>query len=290
MTDAPLAIRWIALDASRDRAALAAALGVDLPVDDRIEFVGLGLEIMERAHGPGEARPRLEVIGGVSGSGMSRAVAGPLAAADPSHPAMPPPRFLALGWATLELERATSSRPDVPWEAAPRDSVVGARALVGWAGVTAAMPPADTALATGMPPEADLAPASAARASPTPVDVVPIVLLEPDTEGWLAASLARHGEGPAVLYVRVPMATASGMPARLAGLGIRARAGTGPFGPELAILGSHAGSPALVVVPDAEPAGPIPDNPAGPAAADAVPSGHDRTRHADVPGRRPGRR
>ena len=79
------------------------------------------------------------------------------------------------------------------------------------------------------------------------------MLLEPDTEGWLAASLARHREGPAVLYVRVPMSTIAGMSERLARLDIRARAGTGPFGPEWAIVGPHAWGPTMVLVPAALP-------------------------------------
>ena len=254
VTVAPRAIRWFAVDAPRDRAALAAALGVGLPVEDRIEVAGLRLEIMERGLRPGEARPRLEVADDDPGSRTSRAVAGPVATAGSFRSASPTARFLALGWATVELERPAASRPAVLWEAAPRDAVVGARALVGRAGITADMPPAGPAPATGTPPGADVGHAAAARAFPAPVDVVPIVLLEPDTEGCLEAALARHGEGPAVLYLRVPAVTTSRMPARLARLGIRARAGTGPFGPEWAILGSQARSPTLVMVPDAGPA------------------------------------
>jgi hypothetical protein len=266
VTIAPLAIRWIAMDAPHDRAAVATALGVDFPAGDRIDIAGLRLEIAEGGPGPGQARARLEVIGDGAGAGRSLADAWPLGAAEPSDSPTSAARLLALGWATVELERAASSWPDVRWEAAPRDSLVGARSLVARARLRADAPPA----------------------RPAPADVVTIVLLEPDTEGRLAASLARHGEGPAVLYVRVPRDTNAGLPARLARLGMRARAGPGPFGPEWAIHGPHASSPTLVVVPEAEPADP--GNPVGSAAADAVPSSHDRTGDPHIPGRRPGRR
>ena len=74
-----------------------------------------------------------------------------------------------------------------------------------------------------------------------------IVLLEPSTEGRLAATLARHGEGPAALYLAVrPLAlTATGL---VPALGERPRTGSGPFGSELlATTPSSLGTPPLVV-------------------------------------------
>lgn len=88
------------------------------------------------------------------------------------------------------------------------------------------------------------------------MDAATIVLLEPDTEGWLAASLARHGEGPAVLYLGLPMSTIAGMSERLARLDMRARDGTGPFGPEWAVAGPHASGPTMVLVPATVPGEP----------------------------------
>jgi hypothetical protein len=179
----------------------------------------------------------------------------------------PAARFLALGWATIDLERAASTWPHVRWEVAPRDSLVGARAIVGRAGMDAATgvtlidAAADATPPTG-PAPADTEPADPALTDPGnstdkgPAAAVTIVLLEPDTEGWLAASLARHGEGPAVLYVRVPMSTVAGMSERLARLDIRARDGTGPFGPEWAVAGPHAWGPTMVLVPAALPGSP----------------------------------
>ncbi len=107
------------------------------------------------------------------------------------------------------------------------------------------------------PDPADREPADQALTDPGPARALTIVLLEPDAEGRLAASLARHGEGPAVLYVRVPISTLAGMSARLARLEVRARDGTGPFGPEWAVAGPHAWGPTLVLVPGAQPGRPV---------------------------------
>ena len=70
-----------------------------------------------------------------------------------------------------------------------------------------------------------------------PPDGVPVVILEPSTEGPLAASLARHGEGDAGTYAAPPggLDEATG-----AGLTL-AREAQGPFGHE-ALVRMHAGS------------------------------------------------
>ncbi len=75
------------------------------------------------------------------------------------------------------------------------------------------------------------------------------LLLEPDTEGRIAASLARHGEGPAVLYVGLAVPAVTAARARLARLGVRVASGPGPFGPEVAITGTPSSGPTLVIVP-----------------------------------------
>jgi len=80
-----------------------------------------------------------------------------------------------IGWATVELERAARELgagigiDPAAWAPAPRDALLGARA---WS----ALAPHERG----------------------PV----IVLLEPDTEGRVAASLARFGEGVAAVYLR----------------------------------------------------------------------------------------
>lgn len=85
--------------------------------------------------------------------------------------------IVALGWATVDLERAATeietalrseAVPVAGARALPRDALLGAKAL----GIDA----------SGLVPG--------------------LLLLEADTEGVLAASLARRGEGPAALYVR----------------------------------------------------------------------------------------
>jgi hypothetical protein len=83
------------------------------------------------------------------------------------------------GWATVELERAASElagslAPDAVFEAAPRSAILGARCLRG----RARHDDGDDRDATDW-----------------------IVLLEPDTEGRLAAFLARSGEGWAATWI-----------------------------------------------------------------------------------------
>jgi hypothetical protein len=107
-----------------------------------------------------------------------------------------PGQPLALGWATVELERAAAELAGVlgfsPAAFLPAsDSIVlGARCLVAY----------------GVLPDGG-----------------PLAILEPRTEGRLAGSLARRGEGPAATWTR---------PAD-PGLGRRhGPAYPGPFGPE----------------------------------------------------------
>lgn len=93
-----------------------------------------------------------------------------------SPPRLPPlpAGTVAVGWASVELERAGRELagvvdPGRPFRDAPDSAVLGARCLVGWVGPTA--------------------------------DALRIVLLEPATEGRLAAHLARYGEGWAARWV-----------------------------------------------------------------------------------------
>jgi hypothetical protein len=70
-----------------------------------------------------------------------------------------------------------------------------------------------------------------------PGDDVPVAILEPSTEGPLAESLARHGEGDAGVYVAPRGGIAE---ARAAGLTIHRQA-QGPFGPS-ALVRMQVGS------------------------------------------------
>ena len=94
---------------------------------------------------------------------------------DPADAAPRPLRLVGLGWATVELDRAADElgmwlgEPADPGAPDAADPLIGARARVYGAG--------------GLPGDA-------------------VLLLEPSTEGRLAASLVRDGEGAAALYLR----------------------------------------------------------------------------------------
>lgn len=89
----------------------------------------------------------------------------------------------------------------------------------------------------------------------------PLFLLEPDTEGRLAATLARHGEGPHVTYV----VAGPDAPARAVAAGFAlSTAEAGPLGRQRLVLGGPRFGPHVVLVErgdggreDAPPAGTI---------------------------------
>lgn len=93
------------------------------------------------------------------------------AATDAALAGPPVAPIVALGLATVDLDRAVADAGEGPWEQLPRDSLLGATVRRRLRRVE-----------VGDGPE--------------------VLLLEPDTEGRLAASLARFGEGLAVVYVR----------------------------------------------------------------------------------------
>jgi hypothetical protein len=75
-----------------------------------------------------------------------------------------------------------------------------------------------------------------------------LILLEPDIEARLAATLARHAEGPAVLYLRFTATPLASLRRRLVDAGLIASAATaGPFGPECLVGAGPAWGPHLVV-------------------------------------------
>lgn len=126
-------------------------------------------------------------------------------------------RVVGVGWATVELDRAaTELASSGPWriEPAQPDTLLGATARIA-----------------------------------RPVDGRPVaVLLEPSTEGRLAAFLARHGEAPAVLYLGPPDGGLASVVGRLAAAGVRTRSGEGPLGPAALVLGRSLFEPLVVVV------------------------------------------
>jgi hypothetical protein len=198
-------LRWESQAPAATARWLASVLDLPLesPDDDaRLDLGGAILELGEPADG-GSTDERLRVID-----------------TEPT-PAASPPRpigFTALGFATVDTERAATERG---WRLRPAepDRILGADANFV-------------------------------------IDPERVLLLEPHTEGRVAASLARWGEGPAALY----LAAASGIEgARDAS---RARGGrvttisSGPFGREFVILGPRIWGPHIVLVEsDAMPPG-----------------------------------
>lgn len=134
-------------------------------------------------------------------------------------PADSEPRVLAVIWATVDVDRVLAGI-GLTAEALPNDTLLGAAVRLA-----------------------------------RPLDGEPIALLEPTTEGRIAATLAQMGEGAAGQYV---LAT-GGLPgvvdrAAAAGIGIK-RADDGPFGPSVLVLGGPPAGPHVVLV--AGPAGTI---------------------------------
>lgn len=126
---------------------------------------------------------------------------------------------LAVGWTTVEAERAeaevtAAAVPGTvgPFVAAARDDLLGATCRV-------------TALTSAAVP-----------------GVRSLVLLEPSAEGPLAASLARLGEGPAVVWL-AGGATTAALPG-----GILSASAAGPFGAERLVLAGGRDGRLLLVV------------------------------------------
>lgn len=87
-----------------------------------------------------------------------------------------------------------------------------------------------------------------------PAGADPIAILEPITEGRLAATLARHGEGFAGEYVAAPIGRDAIRAAAAAGL-VLGRPADGPFGRSVLVLAGRVDGPHLVLVE--RPAGTI---------------------------------
>ena len=119
-------------------------------------------------------------------------------------------RIVAEIWATVDLDRSLAAE-GLPSESLHDDELLGAR-------VALVQPPARH----------------------------PIAVLEPATEGRLAAVLARNGEGRAGHYVEAPSALELLGDRDEGGLGV-SRIAIGPFGRQVLVDGPVAG-PLLVVV------------------------------------------
>ena len=120
--------------------------------------------------------------------------------------------LIAVGWATVELERAIAADP-AGFDVAPDDPLLGAFVRRSTRGDR-------------------------------------LVLLEPNSEGPLVATLARWGEGPAALYLSVPGdAFPPGTPGRL-DVASRSAVRDGPFGPSVLLPGGSSAGPHVLLVND----------------------------------------
>ncbi len=131
-------------------------------------------------------------------------------------PGLPPevPRLLAVGIATVDLERAAGDLGGLV-ERLANDELLGARA--------------------------------ARPAEPR------VLVLEPATEGRLAATLARAGEGPAAVYLEVAAQRLDEVAGRLRERGATAVAGAGPLGRQLLVRAGPPWGPHLLLVASSGP-------------------------------------
>lgn len=133
--------------------------------------------------------------------------------------------ILAVGWATVDLERAAADL-QVRWpDLAPSDPARGSTHLGARAWVCRA------------------------PALKGDSHTIGLVLLEPSTEGRLAASLARHGEGPTAVWLDGSGAFDRSDPPRTSVVG------EGPLGPERLVLGGPVAGPHVLLL--GEPPGTI---------------------------------
>ena len=128
--------------------------------------------------------------------------------------------IVGIGWATVEADRAVVELGGTGWTQGPRDPLLGART---W-----------------------LRPAL----SDESLGEVTLLILEPDTEGRLAALLARFGEGVAAVYLRVAGPGAAGRGAAGPAAPGRAAPGpsSGPLGTGHLVRGGPSRGPHLIVL------------------------------------------
>ena len=148
-------------------------------------------------------------------------------------------RPLAVIWATVELERALADLAS--GTDAVADQASGEGSVSANAGSAAAEDPLLGARVVVVPSAGD---------EPA------IALAEPSTEGRLAGTLARHGEGPAGRYV-LARADLEAIRLRAAAANVAiSRPELGPFGLEVLVLGPVGGPHLILVDPAAVPSRP----------------------------------
>lgn len=199
-----LELRWLAQDPelTADRIARRLLLTVS---GEQLAFDGLAMPFVRDVDARAEGRLAL-VPAALEAGSASAAPAGL--------------RITALGWATVDTERAL------------RDFAAALDVAAG-----------------GEPVDPD--PLLGATVRVIRDERLPggrIALLEPSTEGRLAASLARDGEGPCALYLAPPDSLEAWLGrARSSGVA-GSRPDDGPFGRSALVLGGPVAGPHLVVV------------------------------------------
>ena len=201
-------LTWQAADPAAHTAELARRLGADL-AGTAFHVVPWQRETPSDDPAPGG---RLVFEPATGGAGTSV-----VSAPDDGDAAL---RLAGIGWATVELDRAEAE-------------------LAEW-------------LVAEVHPAKDVAePLVGARARPRRTDGLPggtLVLLEPTTEGRLAASLVRDGEGPCTLYLRASAGLDAWVAAaRDRGAMVSAKR-KGPLGTGVLVPGPDRAGPHVIVV------------------------------------------
>ena len=137
----------------------------------------------------------------------------------------------------------------------PDLSALNATAIaIGWATVDLDRAAAGLGAALGLDPEGFVAAASTpslggrcrVRADVLAAGLA-LAILEPETEGRLAATLARHDEGPAAVWLAVANPAAAAAMLQAAGVAIGGEQ-PGPFGPERILGGGLTAVPHRLLV------------------------------------------
>jgi hypothetical protein len=208
-----------------DPAALAADLGRRLGAAAAPGGIAEGAWVIPLGRAELEVRPWRREAPGDEPQAAGRLVFEPVEGGEPQpSPDRPPLELVGVGWSTVQLDRAEGELeawlgPSAPGGGAELVSEphLGARTR--------------TRLAPGLPGGA-------------------LVFAEPVTEGRLAASLARDGEGPCALYLRPADGLASWLrDARPRGVPVTPTR-RGPFGASVLLAGGAVAGPHVVVVDD----------------------------------------
>jgi hypothetical protein len=170
-------ITWVTPDLDETAARFRERLGFH--VDDERPSVRLANGVIELVAEEQTAGPR--AFPGERISGAFSVAGSNDGAPRPVHP-NGAASLLAVGWGTVDHERAAAARTGVRYVFAGLDPLLGSASWLATDNSTAAHATAGRS-STQTPPSE--------------------LLMEPAREGPLAAALARHGEGPIALYVRV---------------------------------------------------------------------------------------